>query len=136
MPEPLCTYELGSDWIDSGTTALTRNRPPGCPSNISGEDQALAPLMQQVFLSPAFRNSVQVTSSMTAPMAWDSYWRMAYESADKVLQTQANELLKRGNITKLEFEELVKARNRLVVEFRKPLSPFGKQYSEILKSAT
>jgi hypothetical protein len=33
----------------------------------------------------------------------------------------------------LEFDELVKARNTLVQEFRKPLSPFGKQYSEILK---
>jgi hypothetical protein len=58
---------------------------------------------------------------------------MAYDRADKVLQAQANELLKRGNITKPEFEELVKARNTLVKEFRKPLSPFGKQYSEFLK---
>jgi hypothetical protein len=33
----------------------------------------------------------------------------------------------------LEYEELVKARNTLVQEFRKPLGPFGRQYSEILK---
>ena len=136
MPKPLCTYELGSDWIDAGTMALTKHRPPGCLGISPGEDGAREPLMQHVFLSPAFQESIQVTSSMTAPMAWDSYWRMAYDSADKVLQAQANELLKRGNITKLEFEELVKARNRLVVELRKPLSPFGKQYSEILKSAS
>jgi hypothetical protein len=58
---------------------------------------------------------------------------MAYERADKVLQAQANELLRRGNITKPEFDQLVRARNTLVEEFRKPLSPFGKQYSEILK---
>jgi hypothetical protein len=92
-----------------------------------------SPLTQQLLLSPVFQETVQVTNNMTAPMAWDSYWRMAYERADKVLQAQANELLARGNITKLEFEELVKARNKLVEEFRKPLSPFGKQYSEILK---
>jgi len=90
-------------------------------------------LTQQVLLSPVFQETVQITNNMTAPMAWDSYWRMAYDRADKVLQAQDNELLKRGNITKLEFDELVKARNTLVQEFRKPLSPFGKQYSEILK---
>jgi hypothetical protein len=80
-----------------------------------------------------FQETFQVANNMTAPMAWDSYWRMAYDRADKVLQAQANELLKRGNITKLEFDGLVKARNKLVEEFRKPLGPFGKQYSEILK---
>jgi hypothetical protein len=66
-------------------------------------------------------------------MAWDAYWRLAYDHADKVLQVQANELLRRGNITNIEFEEMVRARNTLVEEFRKPLSPFAKQYSEILK---
>ena len=102
----------------------------------SCEDNPRAPLTQQILLSPVFQESVQVADNMTAPMAWDSYWRTAYDRADKVLQAQANELLKRGNITKLEFDELVKARNTLVEEFRKPLSPFGKQYSEILKPAS
>jgi len=87
-------------------------------------------------LSPALQETVQITDNLTAPMTWDSYWRLAYDRADKVLQAQANELLRRGNITRLEFDELVKARNRLVEEFRKPLSPFGKQYSEILKPAS
>ncbi len=90
----------------------------------------------QLLLSPVFQETVQVINNMTAPMTWDSYWRMAYDRADKVLQAQANELLKRGNITKGEFEGLVKARNELVEEFRKPLSPFGRQYSEILKPAS
>ena len=35
-----------------------------------------------------------------------------------------------------EYDALVNARNELVVEFRKPLSPFGKAYSEILKSGS
>jgi hypothetical protein len=86
-----------------------------------------------VLLSPAFQGVVQITDNMAAPMTWESYWRMAYDRADKVLQAQANELLKRGNITRQEFEQLVTARNRLVQEFRKPLGPFGKRYSEILK---
>lgn len=133
MPGPLHGYELGDDWIDSGTLALTRHRPPTPYGIDSYQDNPSAPLTQQLLLSPVFRETVQVVNNMTVPMAWDSYWRMAYDRADKVLQAQANELLKRGNITKLEFDELVKARNTLVQEFRKPLSPFGKQYSEILK---
>ena len=133
MPRPLCSYELGEDWIDPGTLALTRHRPPTPYGTDSCRDKPPAPLMQQMLLSPVFQGTVQITSNMTAPMAWDSYWRMAYDRADKVLKAQANELLKRGNITKLEYEELVKARNTLVQEFRKPLGPFGKQYSEILK---
>ncbi|HKQ23251.1 MAG TPA: hypothetical protein VJT81_02270 [Burkholderiales bacterium] len=136
MPGPMCSRELGDDWVDPGTLALTRHRPPVPHGINSCEDNPRAPLTQQILLSPVFRESVQVTDNMAAPMAWDSYWRMAYDRADKVLQAQANELLKRGNITKLEFDNLVKARNTLVEEFRKPLSPFGKQYSEILKPAS
>lgn len=49
----------------------------------------------QVLLSPVFHNTVQVASDMTAPMAWDAYWRLAYDHADKALQARANELLKR-----------------------------------------
>lgn len=133
MPGPLCSNEVGEDWVDPGTLALTRNRPPTTHGMNSCQDNPPSPLTQQVFLSPALRETVQIATNMTTPMAWDSYWRMAYDRADKVLQAQANELLRRGNITRQEFDELVKARNKLVQEFRKPLSPFGKQYSEILK---
>ncbi|EXI64876.1 MAG: hypothetical protein AW08_03625 [Candidatus Accumulibacter adjunctus] len=136
MPGPLCSNELGEDWIDPGTLALTRHRPPVPHGINSCQDNPRALLTQQVLLSPALQETVQITDNLTAPMTWDSYWRLAYDRADKVLQAQANELLRRGNITRLEFDELVKARNRLVEEFRKPLSPFGKQYSEILKPAS
>ena len=91
---------------------------------------------EEVLLSPAFQNTVQVANNLSAPMTWDAFWRQAYGSADKVLQAQANELLRRGNITSVEYEALVKARNDLVVEFRKPLTPFGRAYSEILKPST
>ena len=134
IPGPIGTSGKPLD-LDDGT--MIRSLSPR-PSPIGAEpdvDWGLysQPLGQQVLLSPVFRETVQITDNMTAPMAWESYWRMAYERADKVLQAQANELLKRGNITKLEFEELVKARNTLVEEFRKPLGPFGKQYSDFLK---
>lgn len=95
-------------------------------------DRGIAPV-EEVLLGPVFRNSVELSSDVAAPMSWDAYWRLAYARADKVLQAQANELLKRGNISQGEYEGLVKARNTLVTEFRKPLSPLGRQYSEFLK---
>jgi hypothetical protein len=112
--------------------SLVRSPTPG-PVCIAGRPDPAPSLTNDVLLSPVFQEAVQITDNMAAPMTWDAYWRMAYGRADKVLQAQANELLKRGNITRQEFEQLVKARNTLVEEFRKPLSPFGKQYSEILK---
>lgn len=125
--------------LNDGTMIRARSLRPG-PIGMDGNSTLsshhLPSLMEQVLLSPVIQGNVQIINDMSAPMTWDSYWRMAYDRADKVLQAQANELLKRGNITKLEFEELVKARNTLVKEFRKPLSPFGKQYSEFLKPAS
>ncbi len=129
-PGPMCTTK--GDDIDEGTIYLARSPTPG-PVCIAGRPDPAPSLTEDVLLSPVFQEAVQITDNMTAPMTWDSYWRMAYDRADKVLQAQANELLKRGNITRQEFDQLVKARNTLVEEFRKPLSPFGKQYSEILK---
>jgi hypothetical protein len=128
-PGPMCTTN-GSD-IDEGTMSLARSPTPGSVC-IASSDPGLS-LTADVLLSPVFQEVIQITDNMSAPMTWDSYWRMAYERADKVLQAQANELLKRGNITRQEFDQMVRARNTLVEEFRKPLSPFAKQYSEILK---
>lgn len=117
-----------SPYAVPGPIGVYQPAPAGAPQFL--------PLAQKVLLSPAFQESVQITSSMTAPMAWDAYWRLAYDRADKVLQTQANALLQRGNITNIEFEEMVRARNALVKEFREPLSPFARQYSEILKPSS
>lgn len=44
-------------------------------------------------------------------------------------------LLKRGNITPLEYEELVSSRNKLVLRLRNQLTPFGELYAELLKPA-
>jgi hypothetical protein len=65
---------------------------------------------------------------------WDSFWRAAYMKANVALQRQANLLIARGAVTLEEAKQLVEVqRNALVQEFRKPLTPFGRLYSEILK---
>jgi hypothetical protein len=88
---------------------------------------------------PVYSNAVVVAELATIQMpvsthlGYDAFWRLFYEKADKALQKQANELLLRGNLTADEARQLVEQRNRLVIEFRKPLSPFGRFYSEALK---
>jgi hypothetical protein len=60
-------------------------------------------------------------------------------SAPRVRQTQcgtsrtASQLVKRGNITYSEMENLVNARNASVLKIRERLPSFGEVYSEILK---
>jgi hypothetical protein len=77
---------------------------------------------------------VNIPFPVAANMTWDSFWRVAYDRANAVIQKQASELLRRGNITFEEARQLVEVqRNGLIVEMRKPLSPFGKLYSEALK---
>lgn len=117
--------------INDGTLARAKSPASG---PVGFDPAANGP--QQVLLSPAFQNVVQVSDNLAAPMTWDAFWRAAYGRADQALQAQANALLKRGNISPVEYEALVKARNELVKEFRKPLSPFGKAYSEILKPSS
>lgn len=117
--------------INDGTMARAKSPASG----LVGFDAA-ANVPQQVLLSPAFQNVVRVSDNLAAPMTWDAFWRAAYGRADQALQAQANALLKRGNISPVEYEALVEARNELVRAFRKPLSPFGRAYSEILKPSS
>lgn len=49
------------------------------------------------------------------------------------VQEQADRLLLRGNITAHEAAALVDARNKLLLNMRRQLSPFGQLYSELLK---
>jgi hypothetical protein len=83
-----------------------------------------------------FSEIAHTVMPVSAHLGWDSFWRLAYEKADILLQKQANELLRRGNITLEEARALVDQRNKLVIDMRKPLSPFGKFYSEALKPST
>lgn len=80
---------------------------------------------------------INVPGPLAANMSWDGWWRLAYDRADKLIQKQANDLLARGNITQAEARDLVEVqRNGLVKQMRKPLTPFGKLYSEVLKPAS
>lgn len=82
----------------------------------------------------AVNDWVQFPMSAAAPATWDSFWRAAYQKANEGIQRQANMLLKRGSITIDEARHIVEVqRNGLVREMRKPLTPFGRLYSEILK---
>lgn len=82
----------------------------------------------------AVKTVVEVSMPVGTQMGWDSYARLLYDQANRAVQQQANALLARGNITVAEARALVESqRNGLVLEFRKPLTPWGKLYSEILK---
>src|ERR1700761_8391149 len=87
--------------------------------------------------SSVVKTVVQVSMPTGAQLGWDSYVRLFYDQANKAIQQQANALLARANITVEEARALVESqRNGLVVEFRKPLTPWGRLYSEILKPSS
>ncbi|MFN3676299.1 MAG: hypothetical protein ACK4TC_09985 [Sphingomonas pseudosanguinis] len=87
----------------------------------------------QFLYSPAVRVSQGATFGLGSNLAWDAYLRSLCNQRNAAFTRLANELLRRGLITESETRALVDQRNRLVLETRKPLSPFGKVYSEILK---
>jgi len=65
---------------------------------------------------------------------YNAFWRDAYNKAAEGIAEQARALLSRGNVSVEEARQLVEVqRNGLAMELRKPLTPFGKLYSEILK---
>ncbi len=77
---------------------------------------------------------INVPGPLAANMSWDGWCRPLYDRLNRNIQQQANALLRRGNVTFEEMRELVEVqRNGLVAEMRKPLTPFGKLYSEALK---
>ena len=94
------------------------------------------PAQARVSYAAKASDALAVPGPLAGNMAWDAWWRLAYDRANKVIQEQANELLRRGNVTAEEARDLVEVqRNGLVIEMRKPLTPFGKLYSEVLKPA-
>jgi hypothetical protein len=83
--------------------------------------------------SPACKAVADVTVSVGASLTLDGFQRLIYERINHNVQQQANRLLLRGNITAQEAAALVGARNELLLNIRKQLSPFGQLYSELLK---
>ena len=84
----------------------------------------------------AVKKVVDVPFPVAANFAWDGFWRDVYNKSAEGIAEQARTLLERGNVTAEEARHLVEVqRNGLVLELRKPLTPFGKLYSEVLKPA-
>lgn len=133
-PGPICSpWPFAWPQIDDGTLCRQRSPLPGSVG-LDHHPSGIVSAMLRASLANVVKSAVQISLPVGAPMGWDGYVRLLYEHADKALQQQANELLSRGNITTDEARFLVESqRNGLVLEFRKPLSPFGKLYSEILK---
>ena len=87
-----------------------------------------------------YSHAVQVKEVLQVPfpvglnLSWDSYWRSVYNRSALILDRQAAIMLERGNLVYDEVKYYVEVqRNGLVRELRKPLSPMGRMYSEILK---
>jgi hypothetical protein len=115
--------------IDDGTMCRAASETP-TPVNFSFPEQE-----PTILLSPAFKSTVDITFPIAPGMTWDGFCRLAYDRLNEGFTKQAEALLARGRFTQEEVSMLVQARNRAVIEFREPLSPFGKLYSEILKPA-
>jgi len=130
-PGPTCAERSGPGWIDDGTLCRDRSAVAAPESGAVGE-RGDSP----VLYSPAVKVAVDIPFAIAPGMTWDGFWRLIYDRANEALQKQAELLLKRGNITRLEYAELVNARNKLVVRLRNQLSPFGELYSELLKPAS
>jgi hypothetical protein len=88
---------------------------------------------QEYLYSPAYKVGADVAVAVGPAATLDGYLRLIYDRMNHVIQTQANGLLSRGNITSHEASELINARNQLLMRVRSHLSPFGQLYSEILK---
>lgn len=95
------------------------------------------PEKDEYLYSPVVSQGTTATFAVGSNLTWDSFWRQVYENSNKVIQRQANELLKRGNLVEAEVRALVEGqRNALVLKIRQFNSPFGRLYSEILKPSS
>jgi hypothetical protein len=89
--------------------------------------------MDEEFLYSHAASSVANASfGIGSNLTWDSFVRKSYNAVNTALTEQGEALVRRGNVL---YDEAKGQRNRMVVEMRKRLSPFGRLYSEILKPA-
>jgi hypothetical protein len=92
----------------------------------------------EVRYSPAIqaKASVDILLGGAVDFTWNSYCRAAYQRAAEALEAQIQQLVRNGSLdAKAAAELAVAQRNALVIEMQKPLTPFGKFYSEVLKPA-
>jgi hypothetical protein len=137
-PSPLGLDGTSED-VDDGTlcrAASPQRGPVGATASYAGSAAGRgspnAPASIRL-VSPALKTTVDVSFSIAPQMTWDGFQRLAYDRLSAGLQEQANSLVKRGNITYQEMENLVSARNASVLKIRDRLSSFGRMYSELLK---
>jgi predicted aconitase with swiveling domain len=92
---------------------------------------------QQYLYSPVVQVAVNGSYAVGATQSWDAFIRQSYEQANQAISRQASALLQRGNVTAQEARMLVEGqRNALVIQMRQRLSPWGRIYSELLKSSS
>ena len=125
VPGPVCGATVPSDAVEDGTLCRAPSPPPGPVGTQDGHTAQ--------YVTPAFKVAIDIPFSIAPHMTWDAYQRALYEKLNEAIQRQANLMQARGNATFGEVKELVDQRNRLVLETRNRLSPFGRLYSEILK---
>lgn len=90
----------------------------------------------QFLYSPAVRVSTEAAFGLGSGLSWDAYQRTLYNKINEALQRQANLLRQRGHVAEAEVRALIEQRNKVLIEARRPLSPFGRLYSEILKPSS
>lgn len=73
------------------------------------------------------------TFGLGTNLAWDSYQRALHNQQNALFARQAHQLRARGFVTEAETRMLIDQRNALVLDARRPLSRFGRFFSEILK---
>jgi hypothetical protein len=88
----------------------------------------------QYLYSSTVSRTAEASFGIGSNLSWDAFVRQSYEKANGLIQQQANELLRRGNIVEAEARALIEGqRNALIRATRTQLTPFGRLYSEILK---
>jgi len=91
---------------------------------------------EEFFYSHAASSVANASFGIGSNLTWDSFVRKSYNAVNTALTEQSEALVRRGNVLYEEAKYLVEGqRNRMVLEMRKRLSPFGRLYSEILKPA-
>ena len=127
-PGPICSKR--GEQIDDDTMCRSVSPKPG---PLFGFTSPQISLPDSFHYSSAVRFAVDIPFSIAPGMTWDGFWRQIYDRTNVGFQEQANQLLKRGQITSYEANALVDSRNELLLRIRSRLTPFGELYSEIIK---
>ncbi|MCA8990804.1 MAG: hypothetical protein KDA88_02440 [Planctomycetaceae bacterium] len=124
---PQCTLQDANQWVDGGTIMRRRSSLP-LPTGERGHGQE----MLRGPSSPV-EATVEVLFPLAPGLTWDGFQRAIYDKAAQAIAEQAQQLQSQGRLTLAELEQFVSQRNTLKIAMRDQLSPFGKQFSELLQ---